>query len=186
MSYAVLGTLVFLAGSAALILVSRRALQHPGTHGFYRFFAWECILALVVLNLPVWGHQPLTPRQLASWFLLVTSAWLPLHAFHLLKRVGKPSAARVDDALFDFEKTSQLVTSGAFRYIRHPMYASLIYLTWAAYLKQLSWTGLALALAATALLYLTALRDEQECLAHFGEAYRAYMRGTRRFVPFLL
>ena len=34
--------------------------------------------------------------------------------------------------------------------------------------------------------FVTALREEQECLAHFGEAYQDYMRRTRRFVPFLL
>ena len=39
---------------------------------------------------------------------------------------------------------------------------------------------------ATLFLFLTALRDEKECLAHFGDTYRDYMRGTRRFIPFVL
>ncbi|MGO4391108.1 isoprenylcysteine carboxylmethyltransferase family protein [Variovorax sp. M-6] len=186
MFHAIASIAAFVAISVALFLASRRALRQPGSHGFYRFFAWECILGLVLLNLPVWGNEPLAPHQLASWFLLVVSAWLPLHAVRLLKRIGKPTEARNDDALFDFEKTSALVSSGAFRYIRHPMYTALICLAWGAFLKQFSWLGLALALAATTLLFLTALRDEQECLTHFGEAYRAYMRGTRRFVPFVV
>jgi len=178
---------LFIAGSAALAWVSRGALRRPGSHGFFRFFAWECMLALIVLNLPVWHLDPLAPHQLASWLLLVLSAWLPVHAYRRLKASGRPSAARDDDvALLGFEKTSALVTSGAFRYIRHPMYTALMLLTWGAFLKHFSGTGLALALAATALLVLTALRDEKECIAHFGEAYRAYMRGTRRFIPFVL
>ncbi|MEJ8853955.1 isoprenylcysteine carboxylmethyltransferase family protein [Variovorax robiniae] len=176
----------FLAGSAALLHVSRGALRQPGSHGFYRFFAWECILLLVLLNLPVWGDDPLAPHQLLSWVLLVASAWLPVHAVRLLKRVGQPTEERKDEALLGFEKTSTLVTSGAFRYIRHPMYAALIFLAWGAFLKQFSWFGLVLVLAATVLLFITALRDEKECLQHFGEAYRAYMRGTRRFIPFVL
>ncbi|MDM0074469.1 isoprenylcysteine carboxylmethyltransferase family protein [Variovorax sp. J2P1-59] len=186
MSYAVASTVAFIVISTALLMVSRRALRDSDSHGFYRFFAWECILGLVLLNLPVWGDDPLAPHQLASWLLLVASALLPLHAVRLLKRMGKPSDARNDEALFDFEKTSTLVTGGAFRYIRHPMYAALIFLAWGAFLKQFSWLGLALVLAATVLLFMTALRDEQECLKHFGEAYRSYMRGTRRFVPFVL
>lgn len=186
MPYAVVATAVFLIVSAALLHVSRHALRHPRSHGFYRFFAWECILGLVLLNLPVWGDAPLAPHQLLSWALLIASAALPLHAFRLLRRVGKPAGTREDEGLFAFEKTSELVTSGAFRYIRHPMYAGLIFLAWGAFLKQFSWIGLGLVTAATVLLLLTALRDEQECLAHFGEAYRRYMRGTRRFVPFLL
>jgi protein-S-isoprenylcysteine O-methyltransferase Ste14 len=36
------------------------------------------------------------------------------------------------------------------------------------------------------LLVLTALSDERECIAHFGDAYRAYMRGTKRFLPFVV
>jgi protein-S-isoprenylcysteine O-methyltransferase Ste14 len=35
-------------------------------------------------------------------------------------------------------------------------------------------------------LWLTALRDEAECRAHFGEAYVRYMAHTKRFVPWVL
>jgi protein-S-isoprenylcysteine O-methyltransferase Ste14 len=66
------------------------------------------------------------------------------------------------------------------------MYTALMLLAWGAFLKQFTWLTLALVLAATVLLFLTALRDEQECIAHFGDAYREYMRGTRRFIPFVL
>jgi protein-S-isoprenylcysteine O-methyltransferase Ste14 len=38
---------------------------------------------------------------------------------------------------------------------------------------------------ATVLRRLTALRDEAECRAHFGAAYDAYMRTSKRFVPFV-
>jgi protein-S-isoprenylcysteine O-methyltransferase Ste14 len=186
MRYAVVGTALFILASVALYAVSRRALRRPDSHGFYRFFACECILALVFLNLPAGGGLPTEARRWVSWFLLIASAWLALHAVRLLRRMGKPSAARGDQTLLNFERTSALVTSGAFRYIRHPMYMSLICLAWGNFLKQFSWIGLALALAATVLLFLTALRDEQECLAYFGDAYRDYMRSTRRFVPFLL
>jgi protein-S-isoprenylcysteine O-methyltransferase Ste14 len=178
--------LLFVLGSAALVYASRRPLRQPGSHGFYRFFAWECILGLVALNLPVWDRDPLAPHQLLSWALLALSAWLPIHAVRLLQQVGRPTASRDDDpALFGFEKTSTLVTTGAFRYIRHPMYTALLALAWGAFLKQFSWPGLALVLAATVLLWLTARRDEQECLLHFGSAYRDYMGRTRRFIPFV-
>ncbi|HEY2254696.1 MAG TPA: isoprenylcysteine carboxylmethyltransferase family protein [Variovorax sp.] len=186
MRHAVVATVIFILASAALYGVSRRSLRQPNSHGFYRFLACEFILGLVALNLFAGGGLPTQPHRWVSWFLLIASALLPLHAVRLLKRMGKPSAAREDQALFDFEKTSALVTSGAFRYIRHPMYTSLILLAWGNFLKEFSWIGLALVLAATALLFLTALREEQECLAYFGEAYRDYMRSTRRFVPFVL
>lgn len=178
--------LLFVLGTAALLYVSRGPLRQPRSHGFYRFFAWECILALIVLNLPVWDRDPLAPHQLVSWALLIVSACLPVHAVRLLQQVGRPTDQRNDDAaLYGFEKTSTLVTTGAFRYIRHPMYAALVFLAWGAFFKQFTGLNLALVLAATALLFVTARRDEAECLAHFGEAYRAYMQRTRRFIPFV-
>ena len=177
----------FVVVSSVLLYASRGAIKRPRSHGFYRFFAWECILGLIWINLPVWGTDPpLAPQQLAALVLLMTSIWLPLHAILLLMRLGHPSEARKDEALIGFEKTTTLVTAGAFRYIRHPMYTALICLAWGIFLQQFTWLGLALVLTATALLFVTAFREEQECLAHFGDAYHDYMRRTRRFVPFLL
>jgi hypothetical protein len=43
--------LVFIAGSAVIVYVSRANLRAPRSHGFCRFFAWETILALTVLTL---------------------------------------------------------------------------------------------------------------------------------------
>ncbi len=45
-------------------------MRHPGSHGFYRFFAWELLLALFVLNVRKWFYRPFTPHQLVSWLLL--------------------------------------------------------------------------------------------------------------------
>lgn len=179
--------LAFLLGTGFFAWVSRHALRRPRSHGFYRFFAWEAILALVLLNLPVWEREPFSPPQLASWGLLAASLALAIHAVQRLRRQGRPSAARGDAELYAFEKTSALVTSGIYRYIRHPMYAALGLLAWGAYLKDPgSAAGIALVGLASLALWLTALRDEAECLAHFGADYRAYMRTSKRFIPFVL
>ncbi len=184
---------LFLAGSAALVYVSRRPLRAPGSHGFYRFLAWEGILALVALDLPVWFRDPFSPAQLASWALLTGAALLVLHAVPLLRRFGRsgsrpPVVDRTDAtaANYRFENTSQLVQVGAYRFIRHPMYASLLYLAWGVYLKRPeSWLGVVLVLATSLGLWLTARADERECLRTFGREYADYMRGTRMFVPYL-
>ena len=42
---------VFFIGSALIVYVSRASLLAPRSHGFYRLFAWETILALRVLPL---------------------------------------------------------------------------------------------------------------------------------------
>lgn len=177
----------FVIATSIVLYISRGAITRPRSHGFYRFFAVEGIFLLIWINLPVWGDDPLlAPTQLLALLLLATSAWLPLHAARRLRRLGEPSRAREDQALVGFEKTTRLVTSGAFRYIRHPMYTALICLAWGVFLQRFTWLGLLLVLVTTALLFITAWREEQESLEHFGDAYRDYMRGTRRFVPFLI
>jgi len=177
---------VFVLISFFVIYVSRNSLLRPRSHGFTRFLAWESILALVLLNVLHWFENPFSPLQLASWLLLIGSVLLVVDGVYLLKVVGRPDAGRSDPTLLELEKTSTLVTVGIYKYIRHPLYSSLLFFAWGAFLKKLSWTGLLLALFASLFLFLTAKKDEAECLSHFGEEYRAYMRDTKRFIPFLL
>ncbi len=175
----------FLLGTVGLICVSRASLAAPRTHGFYRFLSWEAILALALLNVDGWFRDPLSWHQVISWFLLAVSAYLVIHSVHLLWLIGKPSAQRNDAALLEFEKTSKLVTVGVYRYIRHPMYSSLLFLAWGVFFKDPSWLGSLLASAATLFLIAAARIEEVENIRFFGDAYQQYMKQTRRFIPFL-
>lgn len=177
--------IIFLVGTAFFVWVSRRALLRPLSHGFYRFFAWECILALVLLNFPMWTLNPFAPHQIASWSLLLISLVLVVHAVRLLRKIGRPSDDQREADLLSFEKTSTLVTTGAYRYIRHPMYAALLFLVWGAFLKDISLPSIALVGGASIALFFTALRDEAECRQYFGASYAAYMKTSKRFVPFI-
>ncbi|MDX2353055.1 isoprenylcysteine carboxylmethyltransferase family protein [Stutzerimonas xanthomarina] len=177
---------VFVVGSAVLVWLSRSVFRQPKSHGFYRFFAWEAILALLVLNAPVWFEDRFAPHQLISWALLFSSIGVLVAGLTLLQRLGKPDRSRADPELFAFEKTSTVVTAGIFRYIRHPLYTSLLLLTWGIFFKQIDLMGLLCGLTATLFLWLTARRDEEECLAHFGEPYRRYMQHSKRFIPFVM
>ena len=178
--------ILLLVGSIGLLLVSRASLRNPSSHGFYRFFAWEAILLLFVSVLPAWFVDPGSWNQVISWILLVLSI-IPLGwGVFLLKRLGKPVGTRGnEDTLMSFERTTRLVTTGIFRFIRHPLYASLLILAWGLFFKMPSWLGFALALAASAFLHRTAVADERECLRFFGEEYADYCRRTKRFIPFM-
>jgi protein-S-isoprenylcysteine O-methyltransferase Ste14 len=179
--------IAFLAATALLAFVSRSSLRHPRSHGFFRFFAWETITALLLLNITWWFVDPLAWNQLISWFLLAACCVPGIWGVVLLRSLGKPAEQRsTDDSLVAFEKTTKLVTSGIYRYIRHPLYSSLLLLTWGIFFKHPSWVGGSLGLASTVFLFLTARADEAECVAFFGEEYLDYKRRTRRFIPFLL
>jgi protein-S-isoprenylcysteine O-methyltransferase Ste14 len=177
--------LVFLVATVGLVYVSRASLVVPRSHGFYRFFAWVIILALALLNVDRWFHTPLSWHQLVSWFLLLVSLYLAVHGVRLLQLIGQPDAQRDETPMIGFEKTTTLVTVGAYRYIRHPLYSSLLFLAWGIFFKLPSWTGGLLALAATLFLVATARTEEAENVRFFGDVYREYMKRTRLFIPYL-
>jgi protein-S-isoprenylcysteine O-methyltransferase Ste14 len=181
-----ISTVAFLLGTVAIVWLSRGSLLQPASHGFARFFAFEAILALVVLNAPYWFVRPFSSQQLISWLLLVAAALLVAWGVILLRRFGRPRPTAAGAAVFEWENTSSLVTSGVYRYIRHPMYSSLLFLTWGALLKSVSMTTLAMAVIATVGLAATAKTEETENVARFGQEYRDYMKRTRRFVPFVV
>jgi protein-S-isoprenylcysteine O-methyltransferase Ste14 len=177
---------MFLAASAAIIQLSWRSLRDLRSHGFYRFFAFELLSALILLNAPMWFRDPLSARQLVSWFLGVASMGLAIEGFRLLRLVGMPTPTAARRTNLSFENTTTLVTVGAYRLIRHPLYASLLALVWCAYLKNpFAIGGIVLALGASGFLVATATAEERENLMSFGAAYAVYMKRTRRFVPFL-
>jgi protein-S-isoprenylcysteine O-methyltransferase Ste14 len=176
---------VFLLGTLGIAFLSRASLVAPRSHGFYRFFAWEAILALALLKIDIWFRDPISWHQLISWPLLVASAFLAIHGALLLKRMGEPDAQRDDTPMVAFEKTTTLVTTGAYRYIRHPLYSSLLFLAWGIFFKAPDWPGGLLAAVATLFLVATAKVEEAENNRFFGEAYKAYMLQTKMFVPFL-
>jgi protein-S-isoprenylcysteine O-methyltransferase Ste14 len=172
--------------SLFFIFISRTSLRSRRSHGFYRFFAWEFILALFLLNAKFWFQNPFAWYQLFAWTLLF-AALIPLaFGVYALKSHGKPSTDRKSDpSLLTFEKTTHLVTSSIYKYIRHPLYSSLLLLTWGIFFKDLSVVGVILAISAAVFLIFTAKADEAECIQFFGTEYQNYMKHTKRFIPFL-
>jgi protein-S-isoprenylcysteine O-methyltransferase Ste14 len=176
---------VFAVTTLVFAYVSRACLVAPRSHGFYRFLVWEVILALALLTIDRWFRDLFSWHQLISWVLLAVSVFLLIHGASLLKHVGAPDPQRNDPTLMWWEKTSTLVTVGAYRYIRHPMYSSLLFAAWGLFFKAPSTASGLLALAAALFLVAAARIEEVEDLRYFGAAYREYMEGTKLFIPFL-
>ncbi len=167
-------------GSIPILWISRRSLLRPASYGFCRFFAVESILVLIALNAPKWFAHIFALRQLASWLLLLISVFTVISGSLALRRLGHP----VSQGSTGFT-TVNLVTTGPYRHIRHPLYASLLFLAWGTFLKAVTPATLVLVSIATVALVATAKTEEAETIRRFGEAYRAYMTRTRLFIPFL-
>jgi protein-S-isoprenylcysteine O-methyltransferase Ste14 len=178
--------LAFFAGTVFLTYVSRNSLRIPKSHGFYRFFAWELMLVMIVLNLDGWYSAPLTLDQIVCGILMGISLLLVVMSYESLRQLGKQDDKRSDPHLLPFERTTVLVTSGIYRFIRHPMYSSLIFLDWGLFFKHMSWLSGSLALGACIFLLIATLAEEDENVRYFGKKYHEYMKGTKRFVPFMI
>jgi protein-S-isoprenylcysteine O-methyltransferase Ste14 len=175
----------FLFLSIPVVTLSWRSLSRITNHGFYRFLAWECILWLAVSNITYWFDDPFSPRQIISWILLIYCIYPLIAGTILIHKRGKPDIKR-DNSLHTFEKTTELIETGIFRYIRHPLYSSLLFLTWGIFFKHTTLFMLIIAGLSSVFLLTTALMEEKENIAYFGDKYKEYMKRTKMFVPFVL
>jgi protein-S-isoprenylcysteine O-methyltransferase Ste14 len=154
------------------------SLKDKRYHGIFRFFSFESILILVLMNYPVWFKNPLAWYQLISWVLLGGSLLVAFFGFYLFYRHGKPADG--------MEETTALITSGLYRYIRHPMYLSLILGGFGVMMKKPDWFTVSLSIVNLLALILTARVEEKEMIQRFGKDYKEYISGTKMFIPFLL
>ncbi len=78
-----------------------------------------------------------------------------------------------------------LVTSGPYAVLRHPIYAAVLYFTWAAVIDHLSWFSIAGGALITVGAIVRMLLEERMLVVRYPE-YRDYMRRTRRVVPYMM
>lgn len=177
---------LFILCTIFLIRFSRRALCHPGSHGFYRFFVFESILLLILLNHPFWFTDPFSVLHLVSWSLLLASIFFVIQSLLLLKRKGGHSERDEMPGNLPFENTADVVEVGLYRSIRHPMYSSLLFLGWGAFFKHITPLSIGLVILVSGLLIATAKVEEQENIRFFGTKYTSYMQRTKMFIPWIL
>jgi len=172
--------LILISGTLFLIYLSWiTSIKEKRYHGIYRFFAFESIFLLVLLNSSVWFKDPLSTNQIISWLLLTDSLIFAIWGVVLLYRMGNPEGQHI-------ERTTNLVTTGLYGYIRHPLYLSLILLGFGAMLKNPGYIQIILAFINLVALIFTARVEEQEMVKKFGKEYQDYMKDSKMFCPYIL
>ncbi len=171
--------LLFFLLSAGAVGASLHSWRTRQAYGFFRFFSFEALAVLIVWNAGRWFREPFSPQQVISWTIFVLSTALAAHGFYLLKAVGRAQRRVIED-------TQTVVEVGAYRYIRHPLYASLMLFGWGVFFKGMDLASGVLAVSASALLVATARYEEGFNLKRLGGAYAEYMKRTKMFIPFVL
>lgn len=133
---------------------------------FYAFTRW---LEWADYPLPAWlGWVGFTLLALATWLL-----W---RAHADLGRNWSPT--------LQVSREQQVVTSGVYSYLRHPIYASLLLTGVAQALMLPNWVAGWSGLAAFLLVYLVRVpREEAMMVQHFGEEYTAYRARVGGLLP---
>ena len=169
---------LFVGLSVLAFGASLHAWRTHQTYGWARFLAFEALALLIAWNAPRWFRSSLSVFQVISWIILAGSTALAANGVFVLRSAGKAQARIMED-------TQVVVRNGAYRYIRHPLYASLTFFGWGVFFKGRDVMSTVLAVLATVLWIVTARLEEQFNIERFGAVYSDYMTGTKRFVPFL-
>ena len=80
-------------------------------------------------------------------------------------------------------KRHSLVTSGPYRWVRHPFYVTAAPMIAADSLVTANWLLAVTGIAALGLLWARTAKEEENLIARFGDDYRRYMETTGRFFP---
>ena len=124
------------------------------------------------------------------WILaFVYSIFLPLRLGTIWLYVGLPIAlvgvvtyVMITVSFVTTPISKEPMTTGLYRYSRHPMYISQLVMFIGVGIASASWLLLLLTIAYTALSLIYAGAEEHICLEKYGDAYREYMERTPRWI----
>jgi len=146
--------------------------------GVITFLSFACLVGLPFLdrhNAGVFVDNPVI-----RWCGLFLTG--PGYALIFLSglALGKQYSAEVT-----IQKDHKLITSGVYKYIRHPRYTGVLFAAIGLSLLFRSWVGLIM-VAIILIGLLVRIKDEEAVLQkEFGQEWEQYCKITRRLLPFL-
>jgi protein-S-isoprenylcysteine O-methyltransferase Ste14 len=190
-TFRLLATVIFVAGLGTSAYFRRKADQESGETVSVKDEGKPMFLLLRLGGLLLWGSliaYLLNPAWMA-WSKAGLPEWLrwsgiaiglvcDLLIFWLFRSLGTgitPTVATRTD--------HQLVTSGPYRYVRHPLYSIGTTFVLSFALMADNWFFAGMAIIAFIALAARLPNEEAHLIQKFGDAYRAYMKSTGAFLP---
>lgn len=139
-----------------------------GFGGLLLYFIWPPLLDWTLMPIP----NPVRWTGAVIATVSVASTWWIFRTLGL--NITRTSKTR-DNAT--------LVTTGPYRFVRHPFYVNVALAFWSLSLVTRSWWFAAWILPALMFLAIRTRKEEANLEARFGDAWREYVARTGRFVP---
>ena len=132
---------------------------------------FTCIAFLIVLNLSMFTKVvPILIFVLGIIVFLYTLLFNKISNFNIIP---------------DIKKDAKLITTGAYRFIRHPMYFAVLITMFAPLTNSLDYINILICTLLTITMFLKATKEEK--LWHMESIeYKNYMQNTKMIIPFVL
>lgn len=166
---------IFFFLSLGVVYLCRNDIRNRGSYGYYRFFSFEFVLLLVLSSAPVWFTDPSSPFGVLSWLSLAVSLYFGISGLRSLaarRRSGEGGRG-------------ELVETGLYTKIRHPLYSALLFLSVSAFLKRPSVFWAILVFGVVFTLMSTVRAEEEFDEKKFGSRYAEYRKRTKMFIPYI-
>lgn len=114
--------------------------------------------------------------EILGWVTIGLASAMLITAVVFMHVRGKPRTANV-------EKTTQLVTTGPFALVRHPIYTATAWWSWGAFFIHQSLLAAVTLVTTSVLAYCAARLAAPHLARKFGDAYAEYAQRVPRFNP---
>ncbi|MEX6504762.1 protein-S-isoprenylcysteine O-methyltransferase [Jiella sp. M17.18] len=119
----------------------------------------------------------------ASWLQIAAGVVVMIVALVLFRLTHK-ALGRMWSVSLDIREQHELVTSGIYRRLRHPMYSAFWAMALAQALLLPNWIAGPAGLVGFGILFFSRIGPEERMMEEtFGDAYRAYRTRTARIIP---
>jgi protein-S-isoprenylcysteine O-methyltransferase Ste14 len=140
------------------------------------FLAWLVLMPLDAVRFR-WSQMPVW-LQAAGAIILLTS-------FYIFFLIFRENAYLSPAVRIQTERNQKVITTGPYRYVRHPMYSTAVIFLIGTALLLGSWCGLLMNLVLIVIIACRAIQEEHTLKAELS-GYEAYMTHVKyRFIPYV-
>lgn len=144
---------------------------------------YTSMITLAVLTVSLFQIGTLTYKpeyqtiRIIGFLVYLTFSWVQIWATRTLADNYSQEIA--------IKKDHKLITSGPFKFVRHPQYLSQVLVDFGGAVATLSYILAPLALIQIPIMFLRAFFEDKLLEKHFGENFRSYKKKSSLIIPFI-